>query len=62
MFDSVTALGTGAGRVEVCAACGLSVDGKVAVTKSGVAVNVLVIFLPQPEQSIIVKIKGKIFL
>jgi hypothetical protein len=63
MFDPSTALGMGAGSVEVCAACcGSIVDGKVAVTKSGVAVNVLAMFPPQLEQRVIVKIKRKTFL
>jgi hypothetical protein len=60
------ALGTGAGRVDVCAACpcGDGMGGKVAVKKSGVAVAAfsLAIFPPHPAQRIIVIINGKIFL
>jgi hypothetical protein len=38
------------------------VDGKAAVTKSGVAVNVFAMFALQPAQRAVVKIKRKTFL
>jgi hypothetical protein len=65
MFDSATALGVGTvcdGICVACSTCGLSVEGKVAVTKSGVAVNALEISLLQLEQRIVIKIKSRIFL
>ena len=64
VFDAST-LGMGADRVGICIAsgsCGLGMGGNVAVTKSGVAVDALIIFPLQPVQSVIAKIKRKIFL
>ena len=60
MFDSSTAPGVGTIEVcTVCAACGVNVVGKVAVTKSGVAVDTF--FPPQPEQSIVIAMNKEIF-
>jgi hypothetical protein len=64
MFDASTALDTGVGKIGVRVTCAISADGKVGVTKMGVAVNafLLIMFPPQPVQRIIAEIKRKIFL
>ena len=60
VFDSAAALGAGA--VNICTACvtwGVSVDGTVAVTKSGVVIDIF--SLAQPEQRIAIAINKEIF-
>ncbi len=52
-----TTLKVDVGRMGICVAEGVSIGSKVAVTKSGVAVNVLslTIFTPQPVHTTVMK-------
>ena len=64
IVGSPTTLSVDVDGMDVCVARGVSLGGKVAVTKSGIAVNafLLEMLTPQPVQAIVTAIRRVIFI